>query len=63
VARSLGDHRQEKEAKLAVVEEPAAPVPVATSVAFAMAVMVIGEVIGWAEMMAGAVSVSMLHEV
>jgi hypothetical protein len=46
VARPLGDHREEKEAKLAVVEESVASVPAVTPVALAMAVMMTGEIIG-----------------
>jgi hypothetical protein len=56
VTRLLGDHREEKEAKLAVVEQPAASVPAALAV-----VRMIGETLG-GEMMAGAIPVSSFHE-
>jgi hypothetical protein len=60
VARALGDHREEKEAKLAVVEKPAAPASAVMPVMFAM-VRMTGEIIGRG-MMAGAIPGSSFHE-
>jgi hypothetical protein len=62
VARPLGDHREEKEAKLAVIEGPAASAAAVRPVALATAVRMIGEIIGRGEMMTGAILVSSFHE-
>jgi hypothetical protein len=58
VARPLGDHRKKKETKLAIVEEPVASVPAVTPVV----VMMIGEITGGGEMAAGAIPMSMFHD-
>jgi hypothetical protein len=62
VARPLGDHGEEKKAKLAVVEQPAASAPAVMPVVSAVMTM-IRDVVGRGEVPAGAVPVPVFHEV
>jgi hypothetical protein len=63
VAWPLGDHSEEKKAKLAIVEQPAAMAATVMSVTSVAVVvmMMIGQIIGGGKMMVGAISASLLH--